>query len=114
LKGFEKFKDTGQGPVIGKTLVLEGLKKDGTRFYADHSFSALKIKDKWHAISIIRDITERKEMEEKIAERTTELIEINTILEKRNKEMERFNKVFVEREFRIKELRDRIKKLEGS
>ncbi len=112
-KGFSRFIDTGQGPVIGKTLVLASLKKDGTKFYADHSFSSLKIKDKWHAISIIRDITERKEMEEKMAKRTTELSEANTSLEEKNKELENFNELFIGREFRINELRERVKELEG-
>jgi len=66
LKGFETFKVTGQGPVFEKVLTLPGLKKDGTEFYGDYSFSAIKIKDKWHAISTIRDITERKKAEEQI------------------------------------------------
>lgn len=34
-------------------------------------------------------------------------------LEERNRELERFNKLFVDREFRIKELRDRVKVLEN-
>jgi PAS domain S-box-containing protein len=35
-------------------------------------------------------------------------------LEKSNKELEHFNDLFVNREFRIKELRDRVKELEGN
>jgi len=53
-----------------------------------------------------------KDLEDRVADRTKELAQINTNLEEKNKELERFNKVFVEREFRIKDLRDRIKKLE--
>jgi PAS domain S-box-containing protein len=44
-------------------------------------------------------------LEQKISERTSEL-------EEKNKELGRFNKLFVDREFRIKELRERVKKLE--
>ncbi|MBC8490042.1 MAG: PAS domain S-box protein, partial [Bacteroidetes bacterium] len=47
----------------------------------------------------------REHLEELVKERTTEL-------EKKNAELERFNNLFVGREFRIKELRDKIKELE--
>ena len=63
--GFAKFKDTGAGPIIGKVLELPCLRKDGTEFPAEHSFSAVKLKDKWHAVALVRDITERKEAEKK-------------------------------------------------
>ena len=54
-----------------------------------------------------------EELETKVEERTILLSEANASLEMRIMENERFNHVFVEREFRIKELRDYIKKLEG-
>lgn len=46
-------------------------------------------------------------LEERIRERTGEL-------EGRNRELERFNKLFVDREFRIKELRDQVAELESA
>jgi PAS domain S-box len=64
LKGMENFKKDGTGPIINKTLILPGLRKDGAEFFADCSFSSVNLKGKWHAISIIRDITERKHAEE--------------------------------------------------
>ncbi|MEE9200243.1 MAG: ATP-binding protein [Candidatus Brocadiales bacterium] len=91
LNGLRRFKVTGQGRIFGKTLVLAGLKKDGTEFYADHSFSAIKMRGKWHAISIIRDITERKEMEKKLAERATELAGANVRL----KELDQLKSMFI-------------------
>ncbi len=48
----------------------------------------------------------REHLEELVKERTSEL-------EEKNAELERMNEVFTGREFRIKELRDRIKELEG-
>lgn len=44
-------------------------------------------------------------LEEQVKERTTEL-------EMRNTELERLNKLFVDREFRIKELKERVRELE--
>ncbi len=67
-------------------------------------------------ISILRDVTRdvemqeeldkhRKHLEELVKERTTEI-------EQKNKQLERMNKLFVGREFRIKELREKVKDLE--
>ena len=62
-RGIPTFKATGRGPVVGKTLELEAVKKDGTRFPIELSVSAVKIEEKWHAIGILRDITLRKQAE---------------------------------------------------
>lgn len=59
-KGWQAFCRTGQGPVIGKVLELEALRKDGTQFPIELSVSALQLKGHWHALGIVRDITERK------------------------------------------------------
>ncbi len=64
LKGFERFRDTGKGAAIGKTLELSAIRRDGTEFPIELSLSAVKIKGKWHAIGIVRDIIDRKKAEE--------------------------------------------------
>ncbi|MCP4254310.1 MAG: PAS domain S-box protein [Candidatus Scalindua sp.] len=61
-KHMDTFRQGGTGPTIKKTLVLPGLRKDGTEFLADHSFSSVMIKNKWQAIFIIRDVTERSKL----------------------------------------------------
>lgn len=64
-----------------------------------------------------RDITTRKKAEEELAKYSLNLEDLvkerTAELEKSLKDVERMNKLFVGREFRIKELRDKIKKLEG-
>jgi PAS domain S-box-containing protein len=62
-KGFSYFKETGEGPIVGKTLELAGLRKDCTEFPIELSLSAIKRDGLWYAIGIIRDITERKRIE---------------------------------------------------
>ncbi|MCF8368736.1 MAG: PAS domain S-box protein [Bacteroidales bacterium] len=68
-------------------------------------------------IGMVMDVTRQKKaaeeikkhhenLEKLVAERTTEL-------EKKNEELMRFNKLFIGREFRIKELRDKLKELEN-
>ena len=66
--------------------------------------------------AFITDITARKENEQKIKDyhdHLEDLIKIRTKdLEEKNKELKKYNKLFIGREFRIKELRDQVKALE--
>lgn len=66
IKGFQRFKETGEGSVIGKSLELEAIKKDGSNFPIELSISAIKLREQWNAIGIVRDISERKASEKKI------------------------------------------------
>lgn len=66
LKGFKRFKDTGQGPVIGETVELAAIRKDGTEFPIELSLSGVQINGKWNAVGVVRDITERKQMNKRL------------------------------------------------
>ena len=63
-KGFEKFQKTGQGRVLGKTIELTALKKDGTEFPVELSVASIHSQGKWLATGILRDITDRKQAEQ--------------------------------------------------
>lgn len=65
-KGFEYFQQTGGGAAVGKTLELIALHSDGSEFPVELSLNAVSIGNQWHALGIIRNITERKQAEEKI------------------------------------------------
>ncbi len=64
--GFAQFRDTGQGPSVGKTVQLQGLHRNGTAFPIELSISASMIGKQWHAVGMLRDIIERKQAENKI------------------------------------------------
>ncbi|MBF0521167.1 MAG: PAS domain S-box protein [Nitrospirae bacterium] len=65
-KAFPEFAATGHGNVIGKTVELPAVKKDGTVFPVELSLSPVKIKGVWNAVAIVRDITRRKKNEENL------------------------------------------------
>ena len=96
-KGFEVFKETGQGDAIGKTLEVAGVGKNGKEFPVELSLSAVKLRDRWNAIGLIRDISERKAVEEE--------------LKKKAEELEAFNRLAVGREFKMIELKKEINAL---
>jgi PAS domain S-box-containing protein len=97
-KGFDIFKKTGTGAAVGKTLELTGKRKDGTDFPLELSLSSVEINDKWHAIGILRDITQRKKTE--------------IVLKEKIDELERFKKLTVDRELKMVELKKKIDELQ--
>ena len=69
MRGFARFRETGEGPLIGKITEVSAIRKDGSEFPVELSISTVKVKGRWHAIGIIRDITERKQAESALVER---------------------------------------------
>ena len=65
-QGFDRFKEQGTGPFINKTTEVTALRKDGTEFPLELSLSGLRIKGEWHAIAIMRDVTERKQLDKDV------------------------------------------------
>lgn len=59
---------SGERRLIGKTLELTGLKKNGGEFQAELSLSSWKTKETVFFSAIVRDITERKRTEQKLRE----------------------------------------------
>ncbi|NEX21903.1 EAL domain-containing protein [Thiorhodococcus mannitoliphagus] len=72
----EHFARTGQGPVVGETLELEGLRKDGSTVPVELSLSAMQLGERWLAIGLARDISERKRAEQALSEREQRLSSI--------------------------------------
>ena len=97
FKGFEGFKVTGQGAALGKPLELDAVGKGGKEFPVEVSLSAVKLKGRWNAIGLLRDITERKAAEAEIKKKADEL--------------EKFNRLAVGRELKMIKLKKEINAL---
>ncbi|MCK9391350.1 MAG: PAS domain S-box protein [Syntrophales bacterium] len=68
---FSVFQQKGQEAAVGKTLDLEARRKDGKEISEQLSLSAIHMKGAWHAVGILRDITDRKRAEEALKESKT-------------------------------------------
>ena len=96
-KGYAKFRETGRGPLLGKTVEITGLRKDGTEIFIEAAISSVHLRGKLNAIGIFNDITDRKEAEEEL---------------RRNMEdIERFNRLALGREEQIIALKEEINEL---
>lgn len=59
-RGYDHFRQSGSGPLIGKTLEVMALHKEGHELPIELSISTLPLNGQIHALGIIRDISERK------------------------------------------------------
>ena len=64
LNSFRQFKSSAKKKSMRNIFELSAIRKDGSEFPAEISFSAFKIKGRLNGVTIIRDITERKQAEE--------------------------------------------------
>jgi PAS domain S-box-containing protein len=65
---FPRFRATGQGDAVGRTVELEARRKSGEVFPVELSLSAANIDGEWCAIGIVRDVTERRRIQEALKE----------------------------------------------
>ena len=67
-QAFPHFQASGEGPIIGEVIEVTALRKGGEEFPVELAVSATQLNGQWHAIGIVRDITERKQAEQALRE----------------------------------------------
>ena len=67
-KGLDIFKKSGTGPVIDQTIELRAKRKDETELPVELSLSAIREKNGWHAVALVRDISERIRLEAQLVQ----------------------------------------------
>ena len=65
-QGFSRFMHTGQPKIIGKVVELQGIRKNGQEFPLELTLSSWQTDSGRYITGIIRDITRRKQEQEKL------------------------------------------------
>ena len=69
-QGLNRVVSTGESNILGKTIEVVGLRKDGSEFPMELSLATWKTREGIFFTSIVRDITERKRAEEEVLRHT--------------------------------------------
>jgi len=77
-KGLEAFGKTGTGMFLGRTIELEGKRKDGEEFPLELAISAFQIGSEWNAIGVIREVTRGKRTEPDLVDVREEVVKAST------------------------------------
>ena len=91
IKGMQIFRDTGQSKILGKTVDLKAVKKDQTEIDVSVRISPFITAQQLLFVGFIRDITERKRLEDKLRSFNEELS--TKVLEKTSELKEIFERV---------------------
>ncbi|MDX9735237.1 MAG: PAS domain S-box protein [Thermoanaerobaculia bacterium] len=59
-RGLAAFARFGIGPFVGRSIELTAVRPSGAEFPVEVSVSPVRVRGAWHAIGIVRDITDRK------------------------------------------------------
>lgn len=98
-KNLHEFMETGKSPILNTIVTIKIKTKEGKEKDVELSTSSLRMKKRWYAIGALRDVSQKKESDDKLKEKTDEL--------------EKLNKFMINREQKMIELKAEIEKLKG-
>ena len=88
VRGFAEFQRSGQGQAVGRVLELAALRKNGEEFPVELALSSAWLQGGWHAIGILRDISERKRAEQQLHDQAALLKSKNAELEAQGEQLQ--------------------------
>jgi PAS domain S-box-containing protein len=63
-RGVQRFLDTGEGPLLNKRIEITALHRSGREFPVELAVSCAKVADTWTFSAFIRDLSQRRQVEE--------------------------------------------------
>ncbi len=66
-KGLARFLETGEGPIIGRRIEVAAIRRSGEEFPVELTVVPVRLSDAWLFTAFIRDITQRKLAEARLA-----------------------------------------------
>src|SRR5207249_6661215 len=66
-RGLAHFLATGQGPVLNRRIEITGLRRDGREIPVELTITPLRLADAWVFSAFVRDISERRQVEQRRA-----------------------------------------------
>jgi PAS domain S-box-containing protein len=82
-RGIARLREGAEPRLVGRTVTLDGLRKDGTRFPVELSLARWRMRDATYYSGIIRDVSERHAAEARLREAGLALQRQNAELESR-------------------------------
>ena len=80
-RGLAHFLETGEGPVLNRVIELTALRRNGVEFPVELTISPLTVGREYVFTAFIRDVTQRKEAEDKLKRYTADLEVANAELD---------------------------------
>ncbi len=84
----KRYMETGQRHIIGKTREVMGMHKSGKKFPVELRIEEGKLGNETKFVGVLRDITDKRKIEEEMDQRIEQLKEINKKAETSKKEMQ--------------------------
>ncbi len=81
-ESFALFKDRGTGPLIGKSLLVRGIRKNGDEFHVQFSPNTVEINGELYVFAFLRDMSDLVSLQEKLKRQAT-VDELTGILNRR-------------------------------
>ena len=79
LRGFKHFLATGEGPILNKRIEITALHSDGHEFPVELTVTAIRLEPTWHFTAFVRDLTEKRRVEEALREVQDDLTRVTRL-----------------------------------